>query len=91
MADSLSQERWAGFWAATKDFTWGLVVFDLYLGTVKERRKHADVFDLFVLGQFLGLPMMNALLALRLLPRLFPELASWRRRMLTERDITDLF
>jgi len=26
-------------------------VFDLYLGTLKERRKHADVFDLFVLAQ----------------------------------------
>ncbi|MBI4242435.1 MAG: hypothetical protein HY613_12035 [Candidatus Rokubacteria bacterium] len=89
MTDAFSRERWAWLWAAAKDFTWGLVVFDLYLGTIKERRKHADVFDLFVLGQFVGVPMMNALLTLRLLPRLFPELASWRRRVLTERDITD--
>lgn len=86
----MADERWARFWTATKDFTWGLVVFDLYLGVLKERRKHLDFFDLFVLGQFVGLPIFNAGLTLRLLPHLFPELRAWRRRMLTERDITDL-
>lgn len=87
----MDRDRLAALWAAAKDFTWGLLVFDLYLGTLKERRKYAGVFDLFVLGQFLGLPFMNSGLALRLLPYLLPELGSWRRRVLTERDITDLF
>lgn len=86
----LDSDRAAELWAAAKDFAWGLLVFDLYLGTLKERRKYADVFDLFVLGEFLGLPFLNSPLTLRLLPHLWPELKSWRRRVLTERDITDL-
>ncbi|MBI4608956.1 MAG: hypothetical protein HY726_08110 [Candidatus Rokubacteria bacterium] len=65
-------------------------MFDLYLGALRERRKYADVFDLVVLGEFVGLPVLNAGLTLRLLPHLFPELKPWRRRLLTERDITDL-
>jgi hypothetical protein len=85
----LGSERLTRFWAAFKDFAWGLLVFDLYLGALKERRRHADLFGLFTLGQFIGLPIMNAGLTLRLLPHLFPELKPWRRRVLTERDITD--
>lgn len=85
----MDDDRWAQLWTAAKDFAWGLLVFDLYLGTLRERRKYADLFDLFLLGQFVGLPLMSAGVTLRLLPHLFPELAPWRRRMLTERDITD--
>jgi hypothetical protein len=32
---------------------------------------------------------MNSTITLKLLPHLFPELKQWRRRQLTELDITD--
>jgi len=81
--------RFQGFWQAAKDFFWGLAFLEIYRETLKEKRKYEDVMNIVLLGEFLGIPLMNSTIALRLLPYLFPELQQWQRRQLTEQDITD--
>ena len=76
-------------WRAAKDFLWGLAFLEIYRETLKEKRKYEDVMNIVLLGEFLGIPLMNSTIALRLLPYLFPELQQWQRRQLTEQDITD--
>jgi hypothetical protein len=78
-----------GFWKAVKEFIWGLAFLEMYRETLKERRKYEDVLNLVLLGEFLGLPLMNSTITLKLLPHLFPQLRHWRQRQLTEQDITD--
>ena len=77
------------FWNGVKDFVWGLAFLDLYRETLTEKRKYEDMLNLVLLGEFLGIPLMNSTMTLKLLPHLFPELKHWRQRQLTEQDITD--
>jgi hypothetical protein len=81
--------RLKALWKAVKDFVWGLAFLEMYRETLKERRKYEDVLNIVLLGEFLGIPLMNSTITLKLLPHLFPELKHWRQRQLTERDITD--
>ena len=76
-----------GFWKAVKEFIWGLA--EMYRETLKDKRQYEDVLNIAFLGEFLGLPLMNSTITLKLLPHLFPELKQWRQRQLTEQDITD--
>ncbi len=76
-------------WRIARDFLWGLAFLETYKEILKEKRKVEDLMNVVILGEFLGLPLMNSTIALRMLPYLFPRLQGWRRHMLTERDITD--
>ena len=42
------------------------------------------------LGDLVGVPILPPYYSLRLLPYVVPEINSWKRRLLRERDITDL-
>jgi hypothetical protein len=77
------------FWKAVKEFIWGLAFLEMYRETLKQKRKYEDVLNIVLLGEFLGLPLMNSTITLKLLPHLFPQLRHWRQRQLTEQDITD--
>jgi hypothetical protein len=76
-------------WRAVKEFLWGLAFLEMYRETLKEKRKYEDVLNIVLLGEFLGIPLMNSTITLKLLPHLFPQLKHWRQRQLTEQDITD--
>ncbi|HIC92816.1 MAG TPA: hypothetical protein EYP09_01000 [Anaerolineae bacterium] len=73
-----------------KDFLWGLFLYDLYLDAARREAQYKDALNLFLLGQFLGLPLMNSSISLRLLPYLFPELSDWKKRQLKEKEIIEL-
>lgn len=73
-----------------RDFIYGMTYFEME----KElRRQRADLEHLFVLisfGDLLGVPILPPYYSLRLLPFIVPLLQVWRRRMLREKDLTDL-
>lgn len=57
------------------------------------RRQRADLEHLFVLisfGDLLGVPILPPYYSIRLLPYIVPMIDRWRRRMLREKDLTDL-
>ncbi len=57
------------------------------------RRERADLEQLFVLisfGDLIGVPILPPYYSLRLLPYVVPQIAGWKRRMLREKDLTDL-
>ena len=86
---SRGMDRLRAVWSAVKEFVWGLAFLDMYRETLKEKRKYEDVMNIVLLGEFLGIPLMNSTITLKLLPHLFPQLQHWRRRQLTEQDLTD--
>jgi hypothetical protein len=64
-----------------------------YDAVIMFRRQRADLEHLFVLisfGDLLGVPILPPYYNLRLLPYVTPLIANWRRRMLREKDLTDL-
>ncbi|MGQ4891759.1 MAG: hypothetical protein ACP6IP_04630 [Candidatus Njordarchaeia archaeon] len=77
------------FKRAAKEFLFGLFLYELYYDTLKYARKYKDAINLFIIGELLGLPLMDTYLSLRLLPYLLPEIGKWKFRQLRESDITD--
>jgi hypothetical protein len=64
-----------------------------YDAVIMFRRQRADLEHLFVLisfGDLLGVPILPPYYNLRLLPYVTPLIQGWRRRMLREKDLTDL-
>jgi len=48
------------------------------------------LFVLIVFGDIVGIPILPPYYTLRLLPYIIPEVNNWKRRMLREKDLTDL-
>lgn len=79
-------EYWQGF----KGVLFGMLLYDAVL---MFRRQRADMEHLFVLisfGDLIGVPIIPPFYNLRLLPYIVPMINMWRRRMLRERDLTEL-
>lgn len=74
---------------AARDFLWGLFVFDLYKEVKRAKSRYEDTLKLLILGEMLGLPLMNSLITLRLLPYLLPDLELWKRRQLKETEVLE--
>jgi len=72
-----------------KEFWWGLFVFDLYKETLSEKKRYEDALNLIFLGEFLGIPLMNSTISLRLLPYLWPQLRDFKIRQLREREVIE--
>jgi hypothetical protein len=73
-----------------RGFMYGFMVYDAVRGF---HRKRGDLEHLFVLisfGDLIGVPILPPYYSLRLLPYIVPLLNIWRRRMLRERDLTEL-
>jgi hypothetical protein len=49
------------------------------------------LFMVITVGDMLGVPVLPPYYSLRLLPHLVPKIATWKRRMLREKDLTDGF
>jgi len=56
---------------------------------VETRAALENVFLLILVGDMLGLPVIPPYYSLRLLPHVVPEIATWKRRVLREREFTD--
>jgi hypothetical protein len=70
---------------------YGMTLYDWAHELDKVRGERERLFVLIVYGDLLGVPILPPYYTLRLLPFVVPVLATWRRSMLRERDLTDLF
>ncbi len=78
------------YWNTFLDVMYGMMLYD---AVKMYRRERADMEHLFVLisfGDLIGVPILPPYYSLRLLPYIVPMLNVWRRRMLREKDLTDL-
>ena len=78
------------YWEWFLDVMYGMMLYD---AVKMYRRERADMEHLFVLisfGDLIGVPILPPYYSLRLLPYIVPLLNVWRRRMLREKDLTDL-
>lgn len=78
-----------GVWGKVKDFMWGLFVLEMYKDCLAHKAKYEDALYLITLGELLGIPLMNSVVTLRLLPYLFPELKEWKKRQMQEREVLE--
>jgi hypothetical protein len=74
---------------SVKEFIYGLAGHDMTRYALKTRGSMEHLFILITMGDLLGIPILPPYYSLRLLPYVVPQISTWKRRMLRERDLTD--
>jgi hypothetical protein len=69
---------------------YGMAMFDAIVTFRKQRGDLEHLFVLIVFGDIVGVPIIPPYYTLRLLPYIVPAVHGWKRRMLREKDLTDL-
>ncbi|HSB66454.1 MAG TPA: hypothetical protein VLD65_07735 [Anaerolineales bacterium] len=69
---------------------YGATIYEMVRDLNKHKSHIEHLFILIVFGEFLGIPVLPPYYTLRLLPYVVPNITSWKRTMLRERDLTDL-
>jgi len=75
---------------ALGDIVYGATIYEMVRDLNKERANLEHMFILIVFGDILGIPILPPYYTLRLLPYVVPNMPGWKRRLLRERDLTDL-
>jgi len=72
-----------------REIMYGLTLHEMDLEMKKERGHLDNLFMLVVFGDLIGMPLLPPYYSMRLLPHIIPSLATWKRRVLREKDLTD--
>ena len=78
-----------GFFRKLREVTYGMAAHDMTRQAMRTRASMEHLFILVTMGDMLGVPILPPYYSLRLLPYVVPQVSTWKRRMLRERDITD--
>ena len=90
MSDDDRPKKKGGFMGVFKDILYGMSSHEMTRHAVRTRASMEHLFILITMGDLLGIPILPPYYSLRLLPYVTPQIASWKRRMLRERDVTDV-
>ena len=90
MAEERKPRKKGGILAVFKDIVYGMSSHEMTRHAVRSRASMEHLFILITMGDLLGIPILPPYYSLRLLPYVTPQISSWKRRMLRERDITDV-
>ena len=89
----MTEEERKSFWQKAKDhvadFVYGMASHEATRQALKTRGSMEHLFILITMGDLLGVPILPPYYSLRLLPYVVPQIATWKRRMLREKDLVD--
>jgi hypothetical protein len=78
-----------GRWQAIREFLYGMMGMEFASHAMEMRASLESVFMLGTVGDMIGVPVLPPYYSLRLLPYVVPHIATWKRRVLREREFTD--
>jgi hypothetical protein len=78
-----------GFMGKVRKVTYGMAAHDMTRSALRTRGSMEHLFILVTMGDLLGVPILPPYYSLRLLPYVVPQISTWKRRMLREKDLTD--
>jgi hypothetical protein len=90
MAAAEEKPKKGGLMGVFKDIVYGMSSHEMTRHAVRSRASMEHLFILITMGDLLGIPILPPYYSLRLLPYVTPQIAGWKRRMLRERDVTDV-
>ena len=79
----------ARLFKTAREVMYGMASHDMSRHALRTRASMEHLFILITMGDLLGVPILPPYYSLRLLPYVVPQISTWKRRMLRERDITD--
>jgi hypothetical protein len=71
------------------DYIYGMAAHDMTRHALKTRGSMEHLFILITMGDLLGVPILPPYYSLRLLPYVVPQISTWKRSMLREKDLVD--
>jgi len=76
-------------WQNVTETVYGMAAHDMSRAALRTRASMEHLFILITMGDLLGIPILPPYYSLRLLPYVVPQIATWKRRMLREKDVAD--
>ena len=89
MTEEEKESRAQRLWHNVKDTVYGMAAHDMSRAALRTRASMEHLFILITMGDLLGIPILPPYYSLRLLPYVVPQIATWTRRMLREKDVAD--
>jgi hypothetical protein len=81
--------RRGSFGEGFRQFVYGMTGYEFARHAIEERAALESIFMVTVVGDMVGLPILPPYYSLRLLPFVAPEVATWKRRVLREREFSE--
>jgi hypothetical protein len=78
-----------GWKQTVREFLYGMVGYEIVQHAVEMRASMETLFMLVTLGDMIGVPILPPYYSLRLLPYVVPQVQTWKRRVLREREMSD--
>jgi hypothetical protein len=91
MADDAKTEKKEkrGLFGKFMEIMYGMGAHDMSRYAIRTRASMEHLFILITMGDLIGVPILPPYYSLRLLPYVVPNIATWKRRMLREKDVSD--
>jgi hypothetical protein len=89
MAEDEKKGGLKGMWRGVRETIYGMAAHDMTRAALRTRASMEHLFILITMGDLLGVPILPPYYSLRLLPYVVPQISTWKRRMLRERDVSD--
>jgi len=89
MTDEEKKTAAKRIWQNVRDTVYGMAAHDMSRAALRTRASMEHLFILITMGDLLGIPILPPYYSLRLLPYVVPQIATWKRRMLREKDVAD--
>jgi hypothetical protein len=87
--DQVQSGRRLSLWQAIREFLYGMFGMEFASHAIEMRASLESLFMLGTVGDMIGVPVLPPYYSLRLLPYIVPHIATWKRRVLREREFTD--
>jgi hypothetical protein len=81
--------RWRAIRDFAHDFMFGMMGMEIASHALEMRAGLESLFMLSIAGDMIGVPVLPPYYSLRLLPYVVPNIATWKRRVLREREFSD--
>jgi hypothetical protein len=72
---------------AIREFLFGMTGYEFARHAMEARAALESLFMAVTVGDMIGLPVLPPYYSLRLLPHVIPQVETWKRRVLREREL----
>src|SRR5574341_350205 len=72
-----------------QEILYGMASHDMSRYALRTRASMEHLFILITMGDMIGIPILPPYYSLRLLPYVVPQISTWKRRLLREKDVSD--
>jgi len=76
-----------GWRVAVREFLYGVYGYEIAHQALEMRASLEKLFMLGVFGDMIGVPILPPYYGMRLLPYVLPQVATWKRSVLREREL----